>query len=254
MASAALYLNALPYLYEWMTTSSARSLLKGLAISLSAAAAHHVTLLFGVFFFAVPVVWTAYLDARDESVPGSVAGVLSRAAVFAIGVGVGVGVVLLPYWLALIQHPIHQIPIPHDSRANFLLNSITAVNYFVIPYGMLHHCPPVHRDSSGHPRGGGGHCCSASGWLLFSVWVVPLLCLDGCWDAPIEILTFERFTFWATLLAMPFVGVLAVGLLDRFRSKAAVGLALASVATIGAALFWLTANPYRSSATINVSL
>ncbi len=44
---------------------------------------------------------------------------------------------LLPYWMALIQHPIHQIPIPHDSRANFLLNSITAINYFVIPYGAL---------------------------------------------------------------------------------------------------------------------
>jgi hypothetical protein len=251
VASVALYLNALPYLYEWMTTSSARSLLKGLAITFSAAAAHHVTLIFGVFFFAVPVVWTAYLDARDESVPGSVAGVLSRAVVFAVAVGAGVGVVLLPYWLALIQHPIHQIPIPHDSRANFLLNSITAVNYFVIPYGLLIVALPfivIVGASSRRRRP-----------LLFGFWLAFIFGLGGTTPLPrwllgraFDVLTFERFTFWATLLAMPFVGVLAVDLLDRFRSKAAVGLALASVATIGAALFWLNANPYRSSATANV--
>ena len=84
VASAALYLNALPYFYEWMTEASGRSLIKGVAVSLTAAAAHHVTLIFGVVLFAGPVLWTAYLDARDERVAGSVAGVLSRAAVFAI--------------------------------------------------------------------------------------------------------------------------------------------------------------------------
>ena len=137
VASAALYLNALPYFYEWITESSGRSLLKGVAISWAAAAAHHVTLIFGVVLFAGPVLWVAWLDARDERVAGSVAGVLSRAVVFGVVVALGVGAILLPYWLAIIQHPIHQIPIPHDSRANFLLNPVTALNYFVIPYGAL---------------------------------------------------------------------------------------------------------------------
>src|SRR5271170_6104954 len=61
VASAALYLNALPYFYEWMTEARGRSLLKGVAISLTAAAAHHVTLIFGVVLFAGPVLWTALL-------------------------------------------------------------------------------------------------------------------------------------------------------------------------------------------------
>ncbi|MFY9792872.1 MAG: hypothetical protein WA474_04335 [Candidatus Sulfotelmatobacter sp.] len=251
VASAALYLNALPYFYEWMTEASGRSLIKGVAVSLTAAAAHHVTLIFGVVLFAGPVLWTAYLDARDERVAGSVAGVLSRAAVFGLLVAGGVAIVLLPYWLALIQHPIHQIPIPHDSRANFLLNSITAVNYFLIPYGALLLALPfiVIRGAS-NPR-----------WrpLLFGFWLTFIFGLGGTTPLPrwllgraFEILTFERFTFWATLMAMPFVGVLAVELLDRFQVKAAVGLALASVATIGAALFWLNANPFRPAGTINV--
>jgi hypothetical protein len=67
-----------------------------------------------------------------------------------------------------------------------------------------------------------------------------------------EILTFERFTFWATLLAMPIVGILAIELLDRFRTKAAVGLSLAAVASFGGALAWLTVNPYRSVASEDV--
>jgi hypothetical protein len=251
VASAALYLNALPYLYEWMTEASPRSLIKGVAVSLTAAAAHHVTLIFGVVLFAGPVLWTAYLDARDERVAGSIWGVLSRAVVFAVLVAAGVGVVLLPYWLALIQHPIHQIPIPHDSRANFLLNSMTAVNYFVIPYGALILALPfiVIRGAS------------SSRWrpLLFGFWLALIFGLGGTTPLPrwllgraFEVLTFERFTFWATLMAMPLVGALAAELLDRFQSKAAVGLALASVATIGAALFWLNASPYRPIGTTNV--
>src|SRR5579863_5401458 len=74
VASAALYLNALPYFYEWMTEARGRSLIKGVAISLTAAAAHHVTLIFGVVLFAGPVLWTALLDAKDERVSGSVGG------------------------------------------------------------------------------------------------------------------------------------------------------------------------------------
>jgi hypothetical protein len=252
VTSAALYLNALPYFHEWATASSGRSLIKGVALSLTAAAAHHVTLIFGVVFFAGPVLWIACLDARHERRESSVAGVLARAAVFAVLVGVGVGVVLLPYWMALIQHPIHQIPIPHDSRANYLLNSITGVNYFLIPYGALILALPfiIIRGSS-IPR---------LRPLLIGFWLSLIFGLGGTTPLPrwllgraYNILTFERFTFWATLLAMPIVGLLAVQLLDRFRAKAAVGLALASVVTIGAALAWLTANPFRPTITMDVN-
>ncbi len=251
VSSAALYLNALPYFYEWMTESSGRSLIKGVAISLAAAAAHHVTLIFGVVLFAGPVLWTAYLDARDERVSGSVGGVLSRAVVFGVLVGAGVGVVLLPYWLALIRHPIHQIPIPHDSRANFLLNSITALNYFVIPYGVLILALPFILI-----RGASSRRLLP---LLCGFWLTLIFGLGGTTALPrwllgraFEILTFERFTFWATLMAMPIVGILAKDLLDRFEVKAAVGLSLAAIATFGTALAWLAVNPYRAATALNV--
>ncbi|HWI67174.1 MAG TPA: hypothetical protein VNS88_02125 [Nitrospiraceae bacterium] len=252
ITSAALYLNALPYFYEWSTQGSGRALIKGLAVSLAAAAAHHVTLIFGTVLFAGPVLWLVCMDALDGRTKGSLLASVSRAVVFAVLVGIGVGVVLLPYWVSLIEHPIHQIPIPHDSRANFLLNSVTALNYFVIPYGALILALPFIIIRGAMVR--------RLRPLLFGFWLTLIFGLGGTTPLPrwllgraFEILTFERFTFWATLMAMPIVGLLAVELLDRFQSKAAVALSLAAVATIGAALAWLTANPFRPTGTINVS-
>jgi hypothetical protein len=251
VSSAALYLNALPYFYEWSTEASARSLIKGVAVSLAAAAAHHVTLIFGTVLFAGPVLWIACMDARDGRTRGSLGGVLGRAVAFAVFVGVGVGIVLAPYWLTLIQHPIHQMPIPHDSRSNFLLNSITALNYFVIPYGAMILALPFIIYWGASVR--------RLRPLLIGFWITAILGLGGTTPLPrwilgraFEILTFERFTFWATLLAMPIVGLLAIEFMDRFREKGAAILSIAAVATIGAALAWLTANPYRSSGSANV--
>jgi len=252
ISSAALYLNALPFFFEWSEQGSGRSLIKGIAVSLAAAAAHHVTLIFGTVLFAVPVLWVALIDAREGRTSGAVGAVAFRAVLFAFLVGLGVGAVLLPYWLTLIQHPIHQIPIPHDSRANYLLNSITGINYFVIPYGALILALPfiLYRGASSRRLRP----------LLFGFWLTFIFGLGGTTPLPkwllgraFEILTFERFAFWATLMAMPIVGLLAIELLDRYRVKAAVALSLASVATLGAALAWLTANPFRPTARINVT-
>src|SRR5262249_19117658 len=137
VTSAALYLNALFYFYEWVAEAKGRSLLKGIAVSLAAAAAHHVTLIFGLVLFAGPVLWLACLDVHEGRFKASLVGVISRAAAFCAIAGVGIGAVLLPYWISIFRHPITQMPIPHDSRANYLLNLTTGINYFVVPYGAL---------------------------------------------------------------------------------------------------------------------
>jgi len=68
----------------------------------------------------VPVLWLACLDVHEQRVEGSVRGVISRAIMFAALAAIGIGAVLLPYWISIVRHPIHQMPIPHDSRANYL--------------------------------------------------------------------------------------------------------------------------------------
>ena len=247
--SAPLYLLALPYFYEWSRRASWRALLKGLVLGLAAASAHHVTLLFGSVLFAVPVLWLAWSDARAEERSGSA--VLGRGLIFVILTVVGVGVVLLPYWIAIIRHPIEQLPIPHGSRLNYLMSWVHGINYFVVPYGaMILALPFIVIRGAAVPR---------LRILLIAFWVAFLFALGGTTPVPklifgraFEILTFERFTLWATLLALPIVGSLAESLLDRFRDIGAYALGAAAVFTLSLSLGWLHWSPFKTSGGLNV--
>ncbi len=249
--AAPLYLNALPYFYDWSRRGRIRPLLKGVFLSLAAASVHHVTLLFGAIFFAVPVLWLAWMDERAETDGSGAFKVWSRGAVFVALVSVGVAIVLLPYWISIIQHPIRQIPIPHASRSNFILNPIYGFNYFVVPYGALILALPfIVLRGAAAPR---------LRPLLLSFWVAFIFGLGGTTPLPklllgraFEILTFERFTLWAALLALPIVGLLAVDLLRRFPRGAAVGLSMAAVGTFALALAWLDLSPFRAIGGLNV--
>ena len=247
--SAPLYLLALPYFYQWSHSGGWRALCKGLTLALAAACAHHVTLIFGSVLFAAPVFWLACSDARDEK--RSLAPVFARAFTFVLLTIVGVGIVLLPYWLAILRHPIEQMPIPHASRSNFLLSWVTGMNYFVVPYGALILALPfVVIRGSAIPR---------LRILLLGFWAAFLLALGGTTPIPrlifgraFEILTFERFTLWATMLALPIVGLVAKELIDSFHYRGVLALALGSVATLGLALGWLTWSPFRTTGGLNV--
>lgn len=239
--AAPLYLNALPYLYEWVRHSNWRSLLKGGALSVAAAAAHHATLLFGSLLFALPVLILALLDRQDGK-PVSIPGFSFRALLAILLVGAAIAVVLLPFWIALINYPVTQTPIPHPSRANYILSPNWGLNYFVIPYGALILAFPfiLWRGSS----------TARLRPLLLGFWLAFLLGLGG--TTPVgrvllgrafEVLTMERFSYWATLLALPFVGLLAEELIDRFRLRAMVGLTLAAGFSCALAVAWATYRP-----------
>ncbi len=58
-----------------------------------------------------------------------------------------------------------------------------------------------------------------------------------------DVITFERFSYWASLLALPFVGLLAAELVDRYRTRAVIGLAIAATATCALAVAWSTYHP-----------
>ena len=249
-ASAALMLNALPFFYVWLRSGRFSSLLKGVALTWAAAAAHHVTLLFGAVLFAIPVLALALLDRDANDVPedehASFGGTLGRGAVFAIVAIAGVAVVLWPYWVALLKNPINQMPIPHGSRDNYLLNPMSGMNFWIIPMGAMILAIPFIVI-----RGAADRRLRP---LLFGWYVTALLGLGGTTPAgkillgrAYQVLTFERFTFWATVMAMPFVGLLATELIQRFRMKAAVALAIAAVATMASSVAWITIHPISSS-------
>jgi hypothetical protein len=247
--STPLYLLTLPYFYSWCVSASWRSLLKGIALSLAAASAHHVTLLFGSVLFAVPVLWLAWRDGRETGRLG--AAVLVRSVVFGAVVLVGLGVVLLPYWISILRHPIEQMPIPHASRSNLLLNWTYGMNYFVVPYGALILALPfILIKGASVPR---------LRMLLLAFWAAFVIGLGGTTPVPrwifgraFEILTYERFTLLATVLALPIVGLVVEELIDRFPRRGAIGVGIAAVASFALAVGWLSWSPFRTSSSLNV--
>ncbi|HZC44755.1 MAG TPA: hypothetical protein VE195_11300, partial [Acidobacteriaceae bacterium] len=133
-SAAPIYLNALPYLFDWVRRGSWRSFLKASVLFTAAAAAHHATLLFGTFFFAVPVLALVLLD-RQGGPPTSKSAFIVRTVSVVLVVAVAIAVVLLPFWIALIHYPVTQVPIPHASRSNYILSPIYGLNYLLAPYG-----------------------------------------------------------------------------------------------------------------------
>ena len=240
-SAAPLYLNALPYMFEWIREGKWRSFLKGSVLFTAAAAAHHATLLFGSIFFAIPVLALVLIDRQDgERV--STPAFLTRTIAMTVVVGAAVALVLLPFWIALIHYPVTQMPIPHSSRANYILSPQSGLNYFVVPYGALVLVLPFIFVR--------GSAVARLRPLLFGFWVAFLVGLGG--TTPVghlllgrafEVLTMERFSYWATLLALPFVGLLGTELVDRWRLKAVAGLTIAATATCALAVAWSTYRP-----------
>lgn len=245
ITAAALTLNALPYFYSWSRDGRILQFLKGAAISMAGAAAHHVTFLFGAVLFALPVLWLSLMDRHESERHPSVLGVLSRAAVFAGTVLGAAVVILLPYFIALRHNPIKQLPIPHASRDNYILVPHSGMNFWIIPMGALILAVPYILFKGSAER--------KLRPLLFGWYLTTLLGLGG--TTPVgrvllgrafEVLTFERFTFWATLMALPFVGMLAAWMIDHWRARGVVALACAAVYSCAMAVAWVVFNPINT--------
>jgi hypothetical protein len=206
-----------------------------------------VTLIFGSVLFAFPVLWLAVIDREERNAIA----VVIRGVIFAVFTAVGVGIVLLPYWIAIIKHPIEQIPIPHASRSNLLLNITYLTNYFFVPYGMLVLALPfILWYGAKVPR---------LRPLLLGFWLTFIFGLGGTTPLPrwvfrraFEVLTFERFTLWAVMMALPIVGYIAARLIDRYRRTAAFGLGLAALITFVLPMAWVAISPFSANADLNV--
>ena len=246
--SAPLYLLAVPYFYDWSRSADGGALIKGVVLTLTAGAVHHVTLIFGPLLFAFPVLWLAVIDRGERR--SSVA-VVIRGIIFALAAAVGLGIVLLPYWISIIKHPIQQMPIPHASRSNLLLNLTFLTNYFFVPYGMIVVALPFILWVGAANR--------RLRPLLWGFWITLIFGLGGTTPIPkwvlgraFDILTFERFTLSAALMALPIIGLMAERAIDRNPRRAAFGFAVAAIITLALPLGWIAVTPFTANANLNV--
>jgi hypothetical protein len=170
-------------------------------------------------------------------------------------------IVLLPYWIALMKNPIKQMPIPHGSRENFFSQGWLTTNYILVPWGALLLALPFIfykglKETRLRP-------------LFFGFWLTMIFALGGTTPLPrillgamasvvnaltgknihnpFDVLTFERFSFWASLMALPIVALLAVKLVDRYRMKAVVVLGALGAWSTAAAVAWPVYHPIHDA-------
>ena len=244
--SLALLLNATPYVDRWLRTGDRLALLLAVVTLSATTACHHVTTLFGSVFFIGPLVARVVVDAwYTEQRRASLVVAIIRVGVFGAFALAVLFTVVLPYWLWSSSDPISQVPIPHGSRANFLIERNIGLVFFVIPWGML---AVLYVRALGHGLKGRTWPLALSILLLTLLGTggttpIPRLLLRGAFD----ILTLDRFTFWATIAILPLVGTTIADLLEKARQRRSIrvaGIALA-IGFVGAFIFTANLSQFR---------
>ncbi len=226
-------LNALPFVYRWVTEGKLKWLFTAWLLNAATTAGHHVTTLFGAVFFVAPVILAALvselrtpLDDEPTQHPARVTARnlrpllsrrlrrilpgLVRTAVYGPGLILALVLVVLPYWMYSKADPITQVSIPHASRDSFLENTSAGFVFWLVPYGLTVLLLPYVLYKG----------LSTRAWPMALSWALmvllgtggttplPRLILRGAFD----ILTLDRFTFWATIAQLPLLGELVASL------------------------------------------
>ena len=224
ITGVAFLLNACPELYRWLRYDERYRLITGLSILAITSSAHHVTTIFGMVFFIMPTLGLAVMnrcaekkgrekDIHLKDIINEVIKVLPRAIVFGVIAIVNTVFVIFPYWYWSKSDPITQVPIPHGSRDSFLEVLSSGLVFFLIPWGMmLFFLPFLFREI----------IRKRNIFLGLSIGLAFLLGTGGTTPLPrmmlgetaFNILTLDRFTYWASLLSLPFWGAFFYQLLE----------------------------------------
>jgi hypothetical protein len=227
-------LNALPYAKEWALRGNVRKLIIALLTMAAVTAAHHVTTLFGSIFFVLPVIGHVLVQASHEVMPGEPRAhpayisrhtifptiirrvrrtipALLRSAIYGVGLVAVLVIVVLPYWLYTKSDPIAQVPIPHASRDSFIVNYNAGIVFWLIPYGLSLVAFPYVLYKGFRSKAWPMMLSFTALFILGTGGTTPIprLILRSAFD----ILTLDRFTFWAAITMMPLVGEFIVSLL-----------------------------------------
>ncbi|WP_340064986.1 hypothetical protein [Ascidiimonas aurantiaca] len=209
-------MHALPEIYLWIRKGRYRYLATSLSLISVTVTSHHVTPIFGMVFFIFPLLGMAVMDtARDrlksykevtfQEFIKSFRSLVKRMVVFGVLSLVLIVGCILPYWINSKNNPITQVPIPHGSRDNFLEVTSSGLVFFLIPWGVILFILPYifYRYYSKRFL-----------FFGFSISLLTLLGTGGTTPLPkimlgenaFNILTLDRFTLWASIMALPIFG------------------------------------------------
>lgn len=217
-------LHALPEVYSWIKTGRLRFLATSLSLIAVTVTSHHVTPIFGMIFFIFPLIGMVLIDTAKDQVGqykkvtfslfwGVFKRLFWRIVTFGFSSLVLIVVCILPYWINSKNNPITQVPIPHGSRDNFFEVTSSGLVFFLIPWGILLFLLPYIFYRFFSKR-----------YLFFglSFSLLALLGTGGTTPIPLKllgetafnILTLDRFTLWATIMALPIFGEFAYRMVE----------------------------------------
>ncbi len=228
--SLGVFLNGLPYIYRWIVSGRLADLAAAVVFAAATTAAHHVTTIFGGVLFVLPTglqALRAVVEICAVRTPGRIAvallSPLGRGCILAVLMLAAIIVTVFPYWSWSINDPITQVPIPHGSRESYVARPDLGLVFFLLPWGTAVFVVPYVAWKTATtrlwPLGLSVLLCFVLG--TGGTTPVPQAILRGAF----YILTLDRFTFWATILILPFLGYLIDGLLHG-RSGEAIRAAL----------------------------
>ncbi|MCP9763839.1 hypothetical protein [Lacihabitans soyangensis] len=225
-------LNALPEIYRWIKYGKWYRLLTGITIMGVGVTSHHVTTIFGMVFFVAPVMGLAVLDSliekqKNKKLPNENPNLgkseLSSSVRFGlidivieaknkwkeiVIFGACVPFVMLlifPYFYWSSTDPITQVSIPHGSRDSFIEVPSSGLMFFLIPLGIQLLLLPYIFSRVWTSR---------NFFIGLSFSLLLLFGTGGTTPLPkimlganaFNILTLDRFTFWASIIGLPFIG------------------------------------------------
>ncbi len=258
----AILLNILPFIYWWVRKKKSKHVILALLLLSIVTCTHHVTTIFGMVFFIFPIIGLALLDdtyERDNAYT-IVGFLLSLKQKFFSLIGFGVATLcitilsILPYWAWSRADPISQIPIPHGSRDSFIEVTSSGLIFFLIPWGMMLLFLPFLFKQIFKKR---VIILGLSLTLAFILGTggttpIPRMLLG---ETAFNILTLDRFTYWATILALPFWGQyihqLIEGDFKKYLSELLspsgykILLSLLAVVTVGSTIFIMNIGFFR---------
>ncbi|TSE10232.1 hypothetical protein [Aquimarina algiphila] len=209
-------LHALPEIYLWIKVGKYKYLVNALSLLAVTVTSHHVTPIFGMVFFIFPLIGMIIMDASREQVNSykevrfllffkTFLSLFKRIVSFGLGSLLLIIICILPYWINTKNNPITQVPIPHGSRDNFFEVTSSGLVFFLIPWGILLFILPYVWYRFYSKR-----------YLFFGLSFTLLTILGTGGTTPIprmmlgenafNILTLDRFTLWASIMALPIFG------------------------------------------------
>ena len=217
LTGLAFLLNALPFLYQYIKTSDWRYLLMTLAFIAVTVSSHHVTAIFGMVFFIAPAMLMAGIDGNPELgkksifggfLPGLIVVAWKKKKEILLFVFSTIFLaisLIFPYWYWSRTDPITQVSIPHGSRDNFLEETSSGLVFYIIPLLLIFALLPAISFLITRRK-------RHLGWAV-SFYTCLLLGSGGTTPLPkmilgenaFNILTLDRFGFWASIIAIPYI-------------------------------------------------